>query len=322
MLVSVIVPVYGVELFVGRCVRSLLAQTWQDLEIVIVDDCSKDKSIEVVESVIAEYPGRNVRILHHEQNKGLPAARNTGIEASHGEYLLHFDGDDYADPDMLARMVEKAIETGADIVYSDWYLTYENSRRYMPQPDCKTAKEALTAMLEGRMKYNVWNKLVRRSLYEENAIRFPSGYGMGEDMTMIRLTAVAKSVAYLPEAYYNYVKSNTESMTASMSEKTLMQIKHNVEETLDFLKIHIKDYDRLGCVFKLIVKYPMLFNNDVEQYKMWNSTFIEANKYVNDRSFGRHAHLVQLLAKKKCYVGLKLHNMLYALIYRLMYCRK
>lgn len=322
MLVSVIVPVYGVEQFVERCIYSLLAQTWQDMEIIIVDDCSTDKSMDIVESVVAQHPYRNIHILHHDRNKGLPAARNTGLEAAQGEYLFHFDADDYAEPEMITHMAEKAMATDADIVYSDWYLAYENSRRYMPQPECKSTSEALKAMLEGRMKYNVWNKLVRRSLYEQNNIKFPSGYGMGEDMTMIHLMAVASSVAYLPEAFYNYVKVNTESMTAIMSDNSLGQVVHNVETTVDFLKGRMADYDRLCGVFKLIVKYPLLFTGNASQYKLWNSIFPDADPYVNDKSFDRQARLVQSLAKNRCYVVLKLHNKLHSFLYKLIYCRK
>lgn len=322
MLVSVIVPVYGVEKFVGRCIESILNQTWSDIEVLVVDDKSRDNSIEVIQEVLSRYPEKShlVRILHHSENKGLPAARNTGLAEAKGEYVFHFDGDDFAEPGMIEAMAERAMATNADIVYSDWYLYYENSRRYMCQPECQNPKEALTAILEGRMKYNVWNKLVRRSLYTDNNITFPSGYGMGEDMTMIRLIAVARSVKYVPSAFYNYVKTNAGAMTENVSDKSIEQINHNVRETEQFLRqLNIEGIDREIELFKLSVKYPLLFSMDKSQYKLWKQWFPESASFIGDKCFGLRTRLVQWLALHQLHALLKLHFQLHKSVYSLKY---
>lgn len=165
--VSVIIPVYNVGKFIERCVRSLMEQTMDNVEYIFVDDASPDNSIQILQEVLADYPKRrdNVRILTHAENKGLPAARNTGLAVAQGKYIFHCDSDDFVEPDMLEQLYGKAIECDADIVWCDWYLTFENSERYMKQPAYGTPLEALKAMLSGAMKYNVWNKLIRRSLY-------------------------------------------------------------------------------------------------------------------------------------------------------------
>ena len=93
--VSVIVPVYNVSGFVERCVRSLMEQTLDNVEFIFVDDASPDNSIDIIRRVIKEYPNRNVRIAIHEYNKGLPSARNTGLDLCVGEYVFHCDADDY-----------------------------------------------------------------------------------------------------------------------------------------------------------------------------------------------------------------------------------
>ena len=136
-----------------------------------------------------------VKIIEHAQNKGLPAARNTGLAVAIGEYVFHCDSDDYVEPGMLEALYNVAKESCADYVWCDWLLSYDNSDRYMKQPAYDAPLEALKALLDGRMKYNVWNKLVKRSLYVDNNISFPAGHGMGEDMTMIRLAACATKVA-------------------------------------------------------------------------------------------------------------------------------
>lgn len=321
-MVSVVVPVYNVEPFIGRCFESLLNQTYTDYEIIVVDDKTPDRSIEIVEKMLCDCPEKSgrVKIVRHEVNKGLPAARNTGMQIAKGDYLLHFDSDDYASTDMLEKMVRKVEETGADIVYSDWNLAYDSSIRYMSQPECRTPEEALEAMLGGRMKYNVWNKLVRIRLYTENGISFPEGFGMGEDMTMIKLFAVAKRIAYIPEAFYYYVKTNSSAMTATVSKKALEEINHNVKETDRFLsQLNIDGFDSLMSLFKLSVKYPLLFSDDIVNYKTWSTWFPETNHAYFLQGFGYRGTFLQWLASHKMFRALKLHYKLHSFVYNLKY---
>ena len=171
--VSVIVPVYGVEKFITHCADSLMAQTMHEgVEYIFVDDASQDASMERLKSVLSKYPARanQVKILVHERNMGLPAARNTGLTQARGEYVFHCDSDDFGEPEMLETLYGKAKEEDADIVWCDWFLTFGSTERYMAQPECGSPEEALKAMLGGAMKFNVWNKLVRKSLYTDNAV--------------------------------------------------------------------------------------------------------------------------------------------------------
>lgn len=201
--VSVISPVYGVEQFVSRAAESMFSQTLEDVEFIFVDDCTPDNSIQIIKDVLDRFPERanQVNIIRHEKNRGLPSARNSGLEAASGEYIFHWDSDDYADPDMLERMYNYAAKEDFDIIWADWYLTFEQRERYMDQPSYSTTIEALKAMLGGAMKYNVWNKLAKRSLYIDYDIRFPDGFGMGEDMTMMLLFAHAERVSHIGKAF-------------------------------------------------------------------------------------------------------------------------
>lgn len=224
--VSVIIPVYKVEKFVERCVRSLMEQTMDGIEYIFVDDASPDDSILILHKVLVDYPERSehVKILVHSENKGLPAARNTGLAVAKGEYVFHCDSDDFVEKDLLSTLYEVACCEKADIVWSDYYVSYPNNERYMRQPSYDTPEAALKGMLHGRMKYNVWNKLVKRSLYTEHDITFPTGYAMGEDMTMMFLFSYAHKVAYVGKALYHYV-SNNASMTNVPKPKHLIELK-------------------------------------------------------------------------------------------------
>ena len=123
-MVSILVPVYGVEQYIERCARSLFEQTYPDIEYIFVDDCSPDKSIEVLKKTIDDYPQRkpNVRIVRHECNRGLAAARNTAVENCRTEFLMHVDSDDWIEMDCVERCVIKQQEENSDIVLFDFLM--------------------------------------------------------------------------------------------------------------------------------------------------------------------------------------------------------
>ena len=279
--VTVIVPIYKVERFIERCACTLLNQTLQEIELIFIDDCTPDKSIEILKGVIKNHPNRKemIKIISHTGNKGLPAARNTGLRYASGEYIFHCDSDDFIELNMLEILYNRAKETDADWLWCDWFLSFEQNERYMKQPQYKTAENALKGMLAGSLKYNVWNKLVKRSLYIENNILFPNGHGMGEDMTMIRLAACAKRVAYVSQAFYHYVRTNADAYTQTANERYLADIKYNVVETLDFLKLNYhNNLDPEIAYFKLNIKLPFLIGNDKTQYQLWKEWYPEIGR--------------------------------------------
>ena len=302
MKVSVITPIYKVEAFIERCATTLMEQTFREVEYIFVDDATPDGSIQVLEKVIARYPEQKeqVRIVHHDTNKGLPAARNTGLALATGEYIFHCDSDDYVEPTLLEDLYNAAQTQKSDIVWCDWYLTFNENERYMKQPSHNTPIDALKAMLCGGMKYNVWNKLVRRALYIDNHIEFPAGYGMGEDMTMMMLFAHAKRVAYVPQAYYHYIKTNTNAFSQTYSDRHLEELKHNVQRIIDYMQmVYGEALERELSFFKLDVKFPFLIAG---QYKRWEEWYPEANKYIlQNKHISSRSRYIQWLAAKEQY---------------------
>lgn len=325
MKVSVIVPIYNVSRFIARCAESLLEQTLKDVEYIFVDDATPDDSMDILQRVIDKYPERKkqCRILHHVQNCGLPAARNTGLEVVTGEYVFHCDSDDFVDIDMLEQMYITAKQGDADIVWSDWYLSFEKNERYMHQPDYSTAMDALKGMLSGVMKFNVWNKLIRRSLYIDNNIKFPTGYGMGEDMTIISLFARAKKVLYLPKAFYHYVQLNIDAFSKTYSERHLMELKYNVSLVENDLRtLFGNKLDEEIAFLKLDVKFPFLISDNSSKYKLWKEWYPEANEYImKNKRLSMRSRCLQWLAGKNQFWAVKLyyrfvHRVVYGLIYR------
>lgn len=323
--ISIIVPIYKVERFIERCVVSLMEQTLNDVEYIFVDDASPDGSVNILREEVERYPSRKdcVKIITHSENKGLPAARNTGLAEATGEYIFHCDSDDFVELDMLESLYNKAKECDADVVWCDFFLSFETNERYMKQLSYTTPNEALKAMLSGAMKYNVWNKLVKRSLYVDNNISFPAGYGMGEDMTMMMLFANARKVAYVPRAFYHYVKLNTGAFSQTYSDRHLVELKHNVQRIVDYMQVKFGEgLEQELAFFKLDVKFPFLITDDSRKYRVWQEWYPEANKYIGkNKLISARSNALQWLAWKGQFWVVKLYYILinkfiYGVIYR------
>ena len=319
--VSVIIPVFKVASFVERCTRSLLEQTLQDVEFIFVDDASPDESMDIVKRVTSEYD-RDVKILVHQKNKGLPAARNTGIATAGGEYIYHCDSDDWVEADILEKMYNAAIAVDADIAYSDFFLSFESGERYMSNPVFSTGEDLLTkGFLSGTTKYNVWNKLVKRSLYEDAGVLFPEGHSMGEDMTMIMLASKAGKVAYVDEALYHYVKLNTNAFSNTFSQRHLDDIKFNSDRVFDYLKDTTVPGEYLNF-FKLNIKLPFLLSGDKSQYRLWKEWFPESDEWaMANKLLPFRTRLVQWFASKGMFFmvdayGILVNKVYYGLKYR------
>lgn len=324
--ISVIIPIYKVEAFIGRCAESLMRQTLTEgVGFIFVDDATPDGSISVLQEVLERYPERQaqVKLLRHEANKGLPAARNTGLAEARGTYVFHCDSDDYVEPEMLEILLAAAEKQEADMVWCDWYLTFTDSERYMRQPEYATATEVLRAMLSGSMKYNVWNKLVRRNLYTENHIAFPAGYGMGEDMTMMRLAACARKVAYVPRAFYHYMKTNTNSFCQIYSERHLQELRHNVGETAAFVLDRFgTEWEREVAFLKLEAKYPFLISDGRQgEFQRWTEWYPEANVYIMlNRAVSLRSRMVQWFAAHGQFWAVRLYyKVVIQWLYRIVY---
>lgn len=328
MKITVIIPCFGVESFIRQCAESLMKQTLQDVEFLFVNDCSKDKSMERLDAVLRKYPERTnqIKILEHRENRGLPAARNTGLKVAVGEYVFHCDGDDWIEPTMLEEMYNEAKKKDADIVWCDYYESYKEHEVYKKEPGGSCADEAVRNMLSRTMQYNVWNKLVRRSLYIDNKIVFPEGRSMGEDLTMIKLFAMADKICYLPKAYYHYVKWNTGAMTQVFNQKKLNELKENIEDLSYFLNntrpgvlCNEMDYMKLWAKFRFL-----LTTGKEGAYKLWREWFPESNNNIQSLpGANRRIKLLMQMAAKNQWWFVWLHYwILLKGIYPLVYKEK
>ena len=224
MKVSICVPVYGGEKYIAQCARSLFEQTYEDMEYVFVNDCTKDKSIEVVLQVAEDYPGRKaaVKIVNHDRNRGLAASRRTGAEHATGDYFLYIDEDDYLEKTAISQYVAKALETDADIVMADHnFVMVDGVVRHRDViPEDK--KEYVKRLLTRQTSIEIWGRLFRRSFVLEHGLFAPEGLDMSEDFVLIpRMVYLARRVAKVDAALLNYVRYNEGAGSRSVKRRGL-----------------------------------------------------------------------------------------------------
>lgn len=216
--ISILVPVYGVEKYIRRCAISLFEQTYENIEYIFVDDCSPDKSLEILQSVIEQYPMRkpDVRIVRHEKNLGLAAARNTAVENCHTEFLMHVDSDDYIDKNVITECMA-LVQENVDIVtigVERIRNCHSSLDKIVWSPD---VKEMTRKVIVHEVHNGIWGRLIRTSLYRNHNIRVEVGRGMSEDLQVVpRLFYYARQTVYAGNVFYHYVL-NDSSYVSSFS---------------------------------------------------------------------------------------------------------
>lgn len=226
--VSVIVPVYNVEKYLSKCLDSLINQTLTDIEIIIVNDGSSDKT----PTIIDKYSKKDKRIKSYQiSNAGLGNARNEGVKHSTGKYISFVDGDDYIELDMLELLYNKAIEENSDIVECDFYWIYENKTRL----DQANYYEDQTNLMTN-IRVMVCNKLFCSDLIKTNNISFPVGLKYEDIAFTYSILPYAKKISYVPIGMYYYVQ-HANSLINHQTEK-VRDIFSIIDNVINFYKKH------------------------------------------------------------------------------------
>lgn len=197
--VSVIVPVYNVEKYLEKCLNSLVNQTLENIEIIIVNDGTKDNSEEIIKKFIEKYPQKIVYLK--KENGGLSDARNFGIPYAKGEYIAFLDSDDYVEKDIYKEMYELAKKENSDMVECDFLWEYPDKTR----EDIGQVYNGKKEMLE-KVRVVAWNKLIRRSIIEKAQIQFPKGLRYEDVEFTYKLIPYLNKVSFLKKPYIHYIQ--------------------------------------------------------------------------------------------------------------------
>lgn len=262
---SIIIPVYNVENYIKKCLDSVFAQTEKDYEVIVVNDGTKDNSMDIVKNY-------DVKIVN-QKNQGLSEARNTGLKNAKGEYILFLDSDDYIEKDLLKEL-NKSIKNKPDLVrfqIREVFDTYKKDYNELSFTN-KSGPEAFSIICNYHFVENAWAYLYKKSYLEENNFTFKKGT-IHEDFGLVPLVIMkASNVNSISYIGYNYVQREGSIMSQKNYEKT----KKKVDDFYNHYLFLIKEIDKTELdskVFKsfisnsLILKICELEGKDYKQYK-------------------------------------------------------
>lgn len=248
-LISIIVPIYNVEPYLRKCVSSILEQTYQNLEIILVDDGSPDNC----SAICDEYSEKDARIrVIHKENGGLSDARNAGLDIMTGKYVGFVDSDDWIEPDMYEKLLEnmKSFEADmsfggvADELEKDGAITTIKVSDYGSEPFAESSVDAMKRYFLG--SWAAWDKLYKATLFDD--IRYPKGEINEDEAIVLQLLHQCKKVCYTNQVFYHYMKREQgESITmSSFSIKDLAWKKH-CKENLFFIRERYPELERYAA---------------------------------------------------------------------------
>lgn len=259
--VSILVPIYNVAKYIERCAVSLMEQTYENIEYIFVDDCTPDNSIILLENIIRKYPKRliNIKIIHHNVNRGLAAARNTALKFATGDYILHVDSDDWITLNSVNLLVSRATETDADIIDGTYIDIYQNKSR-TNHPFKSDKIKYIRSMLSGLgvISNQIWGRLIKRDLYIKKNIQAIDNINYGEDYSVILRLLYYGKRSYINDVIYYYNHLNENSYMNHLTQanyNSLVKAKSLISDF--YLSVHNSKIFYFEVVLGLINLYKM-----------------------------------------------------------------
>lgn len=217
ILLSIIIPVYNVENYISKCIHSVIRQAHCNMEVILVDDCGRPESINIAEQILSK-SSITWRIIHHEYNRGLAAARNSGVAAASGKYIFFLDSDDYLAENCLESLLNKAEESQAEIIFGNYMCVFGdkiipgNRTRKM---DFIAADTAIIGHIRGDYAPMAWNRLILHSWYKTTGVSFIEGILHEDEPWALSLALRCHRIAYINNITYYYQQREGSIMSLS-----------------------------------------------------------------------------------------------------------
>lgn len=229
MKVSILTPIYGVEQFIAQCARSLMEQTYEDIEFIFVNDCTRDASVHVLQATLDQYPHRahQVSIINHPVNKGVGCARKTALDAATGDAILYVDSDDYVAATAVQVLVGAMCAQDVDIVDGGYSIVTGGRvvRDFKPL-HVNNMKYLKTILCQDVEPNRIWGRLIKRSLFTDNGISFTPGIDYSEDFSVLPRLLINAKRGWADDCIYYYRDDNPDSYTNNIS----------IDNAISFLK--------------------------------------------------------------------------------------
>ena len=298
--VSILVPFYNVEKYVSRCVESLFTQTYQNIEYVFVNDCTPDKSAEVIQKYIDMYHvADKCKIITHQQNQGISASRNDCLDNMTGDYFLFVDSDDYIDKDMVELLVEAAVKEDADISGCGYIEEYSDHSVEHPQKYTNDHAEMMRAITVLTIKGVMWKLLIRSNIVTDHKeeVRFIPDRNMVDDyLFCCQVFYYAQRFAGVDKCMYHWIQYNPNNYTHTtiFAVESQAAAIRKVEEFYREKGVYEIVQDELDQR-KFISKLPLLLDKNCLDVPRWRSLFPESNGCRNSNIFSnKHKVLFKL----------------------------
>lgn len=306
--VSILVPIYNVEKYIGRCLDSIFSQTYDNLEYIFVNNCSLDRSMEILNDCILKYGISSdcYKIINHEKNEGIAVSRNDCIDYSTGDYVLFVDSDDWIEKDMVELMVAATKGGVIDIVGCDFIQEkHTGEKTYVLEPFADNCHDNMIKAIDYEISSVLWKLLIRRSLFDN--IHFTPYLDIVEDyIVTIKLYQHAKSFAAVRKGLYHYILYRN-----STSSKKLNSINSHIKGVNiieDYLKkegLYNNDIEHRLLLRKFNIKSSFL-TKQLLDYNAYKYTFPESNRMWREMGYSRNEQLKFWLAEHNLYFLLKL----------------
>lgn len=264
--VSVIVPVYNTEKYVERAIVSLMEQTIDDVEFIIIDDGSNDSSLDIIKQVVQRYPMRQKQsIIISRENRGVALTRTEGMELVTGDYVIHLDSDDWAEPTWLEALYNRAIQDSADVVICDFSVINNKDCIYVKQAGDSNGQTCIKLLLLDELRGYTWNKLISSRLISRLDDPFKLGINYLEDYVFSMMVFNHSThISYVSTSLYNYNQQNLSSITKSFSDSKV----NDIYETIKFVRSFLEENNIYDC----LVDYYELFKIKQKCYILYNSS--------------------------------------------------
>jgi glycosyltransferase involved in cell wall biosynthesis len=304
--VSILVPFYKVEKYVGRCVDSLFSQTYKNIEYIFVNDCTPDKSMDVINEHIKKYGvAEKCKMIIHETNQGISASRNDCLDNMTGDYFLFIDSDDYIDKDMVELLVEAAVKENADISGCGYIEEYADHRVERPQRYTNDHDEMMRAITLLTIKGVMWKLLVRSTIVTEhrNEVRFIPDRNMVDDyLFCCQIFYYAQRFAGVDRCMYHWIQYNPNNYThttifaVESQAAAIRKVEefYNEKGVIDIVSDELRKR-------KFISKLPLLLDKNCIDVKRWRSLFPESNGVWREMRFSKGNQCLFRLAQSPFY---------------------
>ena len=286
--ISVIVPIYNGEKFLPKCIESILNQTFKNFELLLINDGSKDSSLDICNKYLEKFPDK-IKIFNNK-NMGCSATRNFGIENSQGNYLLFIDSDDWIEKDMLEKMYQKALLEDSDVVISGVIREdMVSSTTLIQNPTFE--ESAYFWLTENNLIPYIWNKLYKKSLIFNNNILFPVNIRLSEDMVFnIKTLLEAKKITVLSKAFYHYIIHGNNTVLNIENRRDIFLALETIYEYLLEKKLDndIELFNRLRELSEIHIKsafLKLLYSKDRKEFKKCFSMFLKDTKKIKFLNF-------------------------------------